>query len=629
MNHESLHFMEEYNPNAIWTSKKKKVEYTPPEPASMPGNSGEEHTVSAPVRSTGGSGKKTAIIIVVAVALLAAAWGVWSFMSEPAPAPAVGLTFAAPSQVSAGDPFVFSVLYINSSTVALRNASLAITLPEGVSFVGQPESQQTETISLGDIAAGDSSSTGINLLATAAAGNVMQVSSTISYATDASGGKLFETSNTAGFAISAPIVGLAISAPANVFAGEDFVTEVSYRNTATHPINGVKITMQYPQGFTFTEASPTPAFPGNTAWNIGSLAAGAGGTITITGTMTGQNTALYSLSGTAAENVSGTLYAVAASAANVAITVSPLTVGAAVNNDPNYVAKLDDDLDYKITYANLSSTTFQNVAITATLSGAMFDLASVQSAASFNSRTETLTWYPANTPALASVAAGTNGSVDLRVKTKTSFPISVAADKDFTLGIHLNASSPTVPAGTEASSTSVSADIANKVGGVIAVDAVGYRYETGTTIVNTGPYPPVVNQPTMYTIHWRVTNYSTDASGVTVSAYLQSGTTCTGKITSTISAVPVCNAGTGEVTWSIPSVSAGTGVLGAPIEAVFQVENMPAVNQVGQIVTLLGETSLAATDDFTGAILSSTANPVDTNIPQDRSATANDRTVQK
>jgi hypothetical protein len=259
----------------------------------------------------------------------------------------------------------------------------------------------------------------------------------------------------------------------------------------------------------------------------------------------------------------------------------------------------------------------------------MFDPTSVLSDAAFNSRTDTLMWYAANTPELASIAPGTSGSVDFRVKTEPSFPITTAADKDFALGLHLTVSSPTVPAGTVASSTSASADITNKVGGVVAVDAVGYRYEPEAAIENSGPYPPKANQSTTYTIHWRVTDYSTDVSGVAVSAYLQSGTMCTGKITSTISTAPVCNVGTGQVTWTIPSISAGTGVLGPPVEAVFQVENMPAVNQTGQTVTLLGKTSLTATDEFTGTSLWASADPVGTDIPEDTAVTVSDRTVQE
>lgn len=453
------------------------------------------------------------------------------------------------------------------------------------------------------------------------------MSSTISYATDASRGALFSTSNTASIVVGSATIGLSVSAPVNVFSGQDFTTVVSYRNTTNQEIGAMQITAQYPEGFAFTEASPTPAFPGNTVWNIGPLAAGADGTILITGNISGKNTASYPISALANITVSGVSYAASSQTVNVAITASPLTIGAVADNDPNYVAKLGDFLDYTLTYKNISNTTFNSVAITAVLTGDMFDFSSVDSNAALNSYTDTLTWYTANTPALASVAPGTSGTVTFRIKTKSSFPISSATDKNFTLDAHLTISSMTVPPGTAATSTSASADISNKVGGVVAVSAEGYRYEPGTAIQNSGPYPPKVNQETTYTIHWDVTDYSTDVNGVAVSAYLQSGTTCTGIVTSNVASAPTCNSATGEVTWSIPAISAGTGVLGSPAEAVFQVANMPAVNQAGQTVTLLGRTSLQATDGFTGATLNASANPVGTDIPNDTAVTAGDRSV--
>ena len=618
--------MPDYNPNARWTSKKNKVEYVPSESSRGPLIGGRQ-LVSMP-RSSDGRGRTIGITIAIIVAVTSLAFGIWYFATRPAPAPVVGLG-SAPDQVTAGSPFTYSVLYVNSSTVALRNATLEIALPTGVFFVGQPQSQETETIPLGDIMAGDSGKQDFPLLVTAGTGSVVQVSSTLSYATDASHGAFFSTSNEGSVAVnnSPGAVGLSISTPQNVFSGQDFMTTVSYRNATGQSIDGVKITMQYPQGFTFAQANPSPAFPGDTSWNIGSLAPGEGGEILITGSITGQDTALYAISASAVESVSGESYAAAAEATNVAITVAPLTIGAVVNYDPNYIAKTNDNLDYNITYANMSSTTFQNVAITATLSGAMFDLTSVQSDAAFNSKTDTLTWYPANTPELASVAPGGSGSVDLRIKTKTSFPIASAADKDFTLGLHLTVSSLTVPVGTVASSTSASADVTSKVGGVAAIDAVGYRYEPGSGTLNFGPYPPKVNQSTAYTIHWRVADFSTDISGVTVSAYLQSGATCTGKVTSTIGTQPVCDPETGEVTWTIPSLTAGTGVLSAPAEAVFQIENMPAVNQVGETVELLGPTSLTATDEFTGATLSASSYAITTYLPADSAAAGSDGRV--
>ena len=252
-----------------------------------------------PLERRSGSGKKAAVIFIVAIVVLGAAYGLWSFATRPVPAPAVGFDFAAPSEVSVGDPFTFSVLYANSSTMALRNVSLAVALPAGVFFVGQSQNEQSMTVSLGDIAAGGSSSTDLTLIATAGAGNIVQVSSTLSYATDASGNKTFEISKQGNVAVGAPVIALKIIDARERFCGTEFrIGSFLSKYAATHPIDGVTLTMQYPGGFAFARGSPSPAFPGNTVWNLGPLAPGAGGTILITGAMNGKNTALYSISGT-------------------------------------------------------------------------------------------------------------------------------------------------------------------------------------------------------------------------------------------------------------------------------------------------------------------------------------------
>jgi hypothetical protein len=192
-------------------------------------------------------------------------------------------------------------------------------------------------------------------------------------------------------------------------------------------------------------------------------------------------------------------------------------------------------------------------------------------------------------------------------------------DKNFTLKMNAQISSPTVPPGTQASSTISAVSAENKVGGKISLSVPAYWRDAASGVLNSGPYPPKVNQTTQYTIHWAITNYSTDVENVTVSASLQSGTTCTGIVKSNVSAVPACNAATGLVTWTIPTnIPATTGITGPPAEAVFQVQNMPAINQTGNAVTLLGPTTLQATDVFTGAAYKISADAITTDLPNDK-----------
>jgi hypothetical protein len=146
-------------------------------------------------------------------------------------------------------------------------------------------------------------------------------------------------------------------------------------------------------------------------------------------------------------------------------------------------------------------------------------------------------------------------------------------------------------------------------------------------IKNAGPYPPRVNQPTRYTVHWLITNYATDADNVTISAYLQSGTTCTGKSVVPASTTFTCDSSGGAISWQIPAVAATTGISGRPLEAVFQVSNTPAINQVGQTITLVSPATLTATDAFVSSTMQATVGSVTTDMPDDGSISANNRGV--
>ena len=64
------------------------------------------------------------------------------------------------------------------------------------------------------------------------------------------------------------------------------------------------------------------------------------------------------------------------------------------------------------------------------------------------------------------------------------------------------------------------------------------------------------------------------------------------------------------------------------MEAVFQVEATPAVNQVGQSLELMNETSLTATDVFTNQDLTDKDGVITTDLPDDNNVGFGDRRVQ-
>jgi hypothetical protein len=613
----------DYNPNSIWTSKEKKYDYLGPDEVVFIKPSEKKKPVGGPSSSPGqGSDTKKMIIAIILGVAVLAFLGFMYYLLRPAPPQNVALSFSNPGQVLVGEPFALTVSYANNSQNTLKDAALSLSFPSGISLAGQPTSQRFAQKSLGDMQPGAAGSSTFNLILTGNPQSVAHVDAKLAYGVSASPSAQYEIDATANILVGQAAIGLAVNVPSSIFSGQNFDATVAYINNANHALDDVKIQMQYPSSFAFQKSSGTqPVAPGNTVWNLGQLVAGASGTFAITGNLVGQDRALYSITANALLAVQGQTYTVASPSANLAIAPSPLSITGALNGSPDYVTKAGDQLQYAFTYLNNSAIAFQNVQIVVTLTGAMVDFKTLQSNASFNSLTNTLTWYPANTPELALVAPGQSGTVTVTVGTKSTFPIRFFGDKNYVVKAHAKIQSATVPSGTTASSTVSVMDMQNKVGGAITLDSRGYFYELKSTgISNKGPYPPKINQPTTYTIHWRITDYATDAQNVTVAATLQSGTTCTGHTKVSIaSSTLTCNPANGQVMWQIPFIAATTGVINPPAEAVFQVKNTPAVNQLGSVITILGPAALTATDVFTSSTLTATAPAIMTDLPDDTS----------
>ncbi|MEK7195527.1 MAG: hypothetical protein AAB655_02430, partial [Patescibacteria group bacterium] len=246
----------------------------------------------------------------------------------------------------------------------------------------------------------------------------------------------------------------------------------------------------------------------------------------------------------------------------------------------------------------------------------------------FNSISNTVSWFTATTQQLENVAPGDGGTVRFSVRVKNVFPIKLFSDKNYTLKVDARLESPTVPPNITAEKTISVDGTESKVAGRVEVSSEAYWRDAQSGILNSGPYPPKVNQPTQYTIHWILRNYATDINNVSFSAFLKSGAVFTGKVKSNVNNLPSYNPSSGRVTWQIDSLAANKGVISPPAEAVFQIEVTPAVNQVNRNVPLISETTATWTDAFTGEELRVSAPELDSSLPYDKTILYGDNTVK-
>ena len=573
---------------------------------------------------------KTFAKIAVFILVVAFAGFSYYFFTRPAGAN-VAIEFSVnPSQIFAGNPFTLTIPVSNFSDQVLKNVRLSISLPAQISYLDGSSDQRIVEKNIGDIGPGSvNSNNDFRLLALGDVQTLRHIDARLSYQLAGSTAD-FENKSGVDISVGQQAVDLSFDLPQGVFGGSNFDMTVKYQNNSGRDFSDdVLLKMDYPSGFQFAKSSVGPAPANNNQWNLGKLPKGASGNLTITGSIVGAGQSSFDFHGSVSTGFNGQTFTIAEQTGSVSISASPLSISPSLNGSADYVAHADDRLIYSLRYKNDSSDAFQNITIKASLSGEMFDFSSLRTNASFDSIRNTFTWVTANAPALAQLSPGEEGTATIEVNLKKDFPIRRISDKNYSLKLQVEINSPTVPAGTAASKTVSVANMETKVAGKIAISVKALWRDASSGILNSGPYPPRVNQPTKYTIHWLLTNYSTDVSGVQASAFLQSGARWTDITKSNTDNQPKYDSTTGKVTWDVGSLMATKGVISQKPEAIFQVEVTPAVNQVNQLITFLGDTSVDAQDNFTGTQLSDTGQALTTALPDDQTITSGDRGVQQ
>lgn len=198
----------------------------------------------------------------------------------------VRVTKTGPATVVAGSSLSYQLAYRNDGPAAASAVQLVDTLPAGTTFVSATPapssvSGQTLTWNLGTLAVGQAGTITVNTTVSATAPasltNTAQIStSTIETNTS-------DNSSSVTTAVQWSDVSIIKTAATEARAGEVFTTTLSYRNTGSAPATNVQLVDTLPSRAIYVSATPAPANINGQVltWNLGTLAPGASGTITL------------------------------------------------------------------------------------------------------------------------------------------------------------------------------------------------------------------------------------------------------------------------------------------------------------------------------------------------------------
>ncbi|MBI3046340.1 MAG: hypothetical protein HYY86_02270 [Candidatus Harrisonbacteria bacterium] len=529
---------------------------------------------------------------------------------------ALNLELEAPEEILTGVPFDLRVNFSNNSGNLISDVRLSVVLPEGAAFFGKDPRKNIDNKPLGNIGDGSLVQETYKVIVFSAEPTGKEFKAAVNYAPASLGSRVrFEKSETIAIEPRSAGIKMEMAAPGETVSGDQFSLDIAYRNVSELDFSDLELRLEYPPNFTFASASLKPD-SGNNVWLLGDLRKNSEGKFSVKGNLIGSEGESFEFKAELASRQGGYSYLVSQGSVKTAISSSPLSLAIHLNNGEDYIARPGDNLNYTISYINNTDSLLSNVAIRAKLIGELFDLSSVQTQATpaggqgfFRPTDSTLIWNSANAPDLASLPPGKAGVVNFSVKIKEIYPIRRFSDKNFLLKVQAESESNGRIFSKVQSET--------KLIGKAEVDAKAYFRDAESGFLNQGLLPLKIGQPTNFTIHWLVKSFANDLSNIEVRGALGNNVKMVGAPKSNAGAPPFYSVGGNEVVWQIEKIQANQGLIGIPIEAVFQVEVLPEAGNVGNYIQILGPTGIKALDSFTGQELSNSDGALTTALPDD------------
>jgi hypothetical protein len=530
----------------------------------------------------------------------------------------IELTIQGPTTVAGGDTVPLSIVVTNKNSTSVENATLEVAFPEGTrSATDVTAAYPRFSENLGTLSPGETVERSISAVLFGAQGAQPTISVSLSFGTSRSNA-VFVKKSTYPVVISTAPLSVTVDTVSETVSGKPFTIRVTARSNATQPVEGVVLAAQYPAGYLVTDSS-LPAV--GTNFPLGTLKPGASKTVTLTGTLNGQNNEVrvfhFTIGTAKAASDPSLAVGYMTQEASINITAPFLTTSFTVNGSSAAAPAVAPGapVTVGVAWANALSVPLTNAEIDIAISGAALDPASVQAHNGFYRSADRTVIFSRDTDAtLASLAPGASGLGTFTFSTLTNAPRNSA--------ITLTVSIAGERVGQSGVPEQVSASSSKVIKLVSAVTFTAASLHASGPFANSGPVPPKADQPTTYTIEWSVANAGNDLAGAVVSATLPSYIAFPG-VTSPSDGSISYDAPSHAVTWQMGDIGGG-----ASRQVAFQVVLTPSTSQRGSVPTLTSAPAFSAFDRYAQVQVTTTGSSVSTETPTDPGYTPTKAAVQ-
>ncbi len=543
------------------------------------------------------------------------------------------IQIAGPVNINGGEPLDFDVLIYNKNPIKLEIVDTEIEFPSGTANVQDPskELQRIQKM-VGDIDINAYSKESYRALIFGSEGEKKQIIVKVSYHVKGSNAVL-EKEKTYDVYIQSSPVSLTVKSNDEVVSGEDTSLQVEVTSNSKEVLKNILVKAEYPFGFSYKDASIKP-YAGNNTWFIGDLPPKSKRTITINGSMVGQDDESRSFRfsvGSRSSKGDANIGTAFLSTEQLMVIKKPFfSAWLTFNGDEAEGGKFITDpgraVRVGINFKNNLDTPLYNAKLKVKLSGNAFKPQGVTvNDGIYRSGEKTIYWDMNSTTGLNKIDPGNSSKVSFNI---------LPSDSSATLGELLKNPQVIVDVSMSAERTSednVPTEISNSVTGSILLTPKAYittqiLRDTGP-FKNVGPMPMIVDKETTFTVVWTLNTTSSSIDGAKVEADLPAYVTWLANYKSKdedLSFDPV----TKHLVWNVGEIKSYTGTSGSSRQLYFQLSLKPTPTESGDSPTMIKNIRLTGKDTFTGKDIDNGETDLTTKYSGDKSYTESESRVE-
>lgn len=544
--------------------------------------------------------------ITIFLLLLAAAAGVagyWYYQKKIFSKGDLKLEILGPESVQMGENIEYTLRYKNNGNLTLEDSKLIFEFPEN-SLVEDGKTRITKDLE--DIYPGQENILQFEGRLFGKENELKVARAWLSYELKNLEGS-FESETTFTSKIEFIPLTLEFDLPSKLETGREIQFSLNYFSNLDYSFSDLRLEVEYPENFEFLGAEPRGLEENE--WEIPFLEKAEGGRIKIRGKLEEEAGRKQNFKAKLGMWQEGELILLKETEKEIEVINPLLYISQRINGVSNHIASPGEKLHYEIFFKNIGTTPFENQFLLARLEGNAFDLSTLEAGSGeYKSNDNLIIWDWKQVPSLEFLDVQAEGKVEFDVEIKESWLFS-ESEKEAVIENKVNIAQ-------------ISEEFRTKVSSKLEIIQEGYFQDE--IFGNSGPLPPKTGETTTFTILWRAKNYYNDVKNVKAKATLPQGVELTGKISPQEQSSKFSyDSQSREIVWVITDgeiLEAGTGIMNPAPNVVFQVALNPSSGQAGNILPIINEVKIDGEDQWTGMVVESVDEGIDTTLPDDPTA---------